>query len=286
MDWKRILIGKWSWKRPIYSILSIYLLLVIIAIFFADRLIFFPPPSSYDKDLPNLTTLESSPEETTAVLHLKAAPEKPTLLFSHGNAEDLGDWLPVFEAWHSMGLGVIAYDYPGYGQSSGTPSEASCERSTKAVHQYLEFLGIPDSSVVIVGRSVGSGPSIWLASQMEAKALVLISPFTSAFQVAFPLPFPFLPRDRFPNLKRIRSIELPLLVIHGSEDEVTPASHGKSLADASPASLKSFLPIDGGGHNDLFHLHGDELIRRIAGFAENPAITDPSLPGPSTPGTD
>ncbi len=275
MDWKRILIGRWSWKRPFYSILSIYLLLVIIAIFFADHLIFFPPPSSYKKDLPGLTYLASSQEETTAVLHLKAASGKPTLFFSHGNAEDLGDWLPVFEAWHSMGLGVLAYDYPGYGQSSGTPSEASCQRSIKAAHQYLGSLGIPDSSVVIVGRSVGSGPSIWLASQMDAKALVLISPFTSAFQVAFPLPFPFLPRDRFPNLKRIWNIELPLLIIHGSEDEVIPASHGKSLVDASPANLKTFIPIDGGGHNDLFQLHGDEIIRRIARFAEDPTVVDP-----------
>ncbi len=228
MDWKRILVGKWSWKRPLYSLLSIYLLLAIVAIFFADRLIFIPPPSSYDPDLPGLEHIASSEKESTAIIHLKARPGKPTLLFSHGNAEDMCDWLPVFEEWHSMGLGVMAYDYPGYGQSRGKPTEASCQRSIAQTREALNERGVPDSSIIIVGRSVGSGPSVWLASQMNAKALVLISPFTSAFNVAFPLPFPILPRYRFPNLKRIQKIDTPLLIIHGKNDEVIPFSHGKA----------------------------------------------------------
>lgn len=267
MNWKRILIGKWSWKRPIYSLASIYLLLVIVAVFFADRLIFIPPPPSYSKDLPGLEYVASSKQETTAVLHLKAAPGKPTLLFSHGNAEDMGDWLPIFEEWHSMGLGVMAYDYPGYGQSWGTPSEASCQRSIDDARKYLKFHGVPDSSTVIVGRSVGSGPSVWLASEMNAKALILISPFTSAFNVAFPLPFPILPRDRFPNLKRIRTIQTPLLIIHGENDEVIPFSHGKKLFEASPSPAKEFFPIPAAGHNDLFDVAGGEIIAKVAEFA-------------------
>ena len=267
MDWKRILIGKWSWKRPFYSLISIYLMLVVVAVFFADRIIFIPPPPSYRSDLPGLELIESPEGEVTAVLHLKAEPDKPTLLFSHGNAEDLGDWLPVFGEWHSKGLGVIAYDYPGYGHSSGTASEASCERSISCVRNHLKFNAVPESSVVIVGRSVGSGPSVWLASEMNAKALILISPFTSAFNVAFPLPFPILPRDRFPNLQRIRTISTPLLIIHGENDEVIPFTHGEQLFAASPSNTKEFFAIPGAGHNDLFDVAGEEIIERVANFA-------------------
>lgn len=128
---------------------------------------------------------------------------------------------------------------------------------------------IPPESVVIFGRSVGSGPSIYLAeSYPEVKALILMSPFKSTFTTAIPLPFAIFPRDRFPNLKRIRNSALPLLVIHGAEDEVIPASHGKALVAASPAVSKTFLPIPGGGHNDLFQIAGDEILDRIIAFAE------------------
>lgn len=242
-------------------------MLVVVAVFFADRLIFKPPPPSYGKDLLGLELIESSEGEITAIFHLKAEPDKPTLLFSHGNAEDLGDWLPVFGEWHSKGLGVIAYDYPGYGHSRGTACEASCERSISCVRNYLKFNAVPESSVVIVGRSVGSGPSVWLASEMNAKALVLISPFTSAFSVGFPLPFPVLPRDRFPNLKRIRKISTPLMLIHGDNDEVIPFAHGEKLFAASPATIKEFLAIPGAGHNDLFNVAGENIIQRVAEFA-------------------
>ncbi len=270
MNWKTLLIGKWNWKRPIYSLASIYLIFVIIAVFFADRLIFVPPPPSYTEDLPRLELIASSKDETTAILHLKAAPGKPTLLFSHGNAEDMGDWLPIFERWHSMGLGIMAYDYPGYGHSKGTPSEASSQRSIAAVSKHLSESGTPDSSIVIVGRSVGSGPSIWLASEIKAKAIILISPFTSAFNVAFPLPFPILPRDRFPNLKRIQKIKTPLLIIHGENDEVIPFSHGQKLFTASPSTTKEILPIPSAGHNDLFDMASDQIIQKVAAFAQQP----------------
>ncbi len=164
MNWKSIVIGKWNWKRPFFSIAAIYILLAFFAVSCADRLIFMPPPSSYGEDLPGLQYVGSSDEdeksETIAYLHLKADPGKPTLLFSHGNAEDIGGWLPVFKEWHSMGLGVMAYDYPGYGQSQGTPTEKSCERAIRWVHGMLTTMeGVRPSSVVIVGRSVGSGPA-------------------------------------------------------------------------------------------------------------------------------
>ena len=268
MNWKRILIGRWSWKRPIYSLVSIYLLLVVVAVFFADRIIFMPPPPSYGDDLPGLALIASTKKETTAVFYLKADPGKPTLLFSHGNAEDMGDWVPVLEQWHSMGLGVMAYDYPGYGKSGGAPSEASCERSIAAARKFLTSQGVRDSSIVIVGRSVGSGPSVWLAAQMDAKALVLISPFTSAFNVAFPLPFPILPRDRFPNFKRIPEIDTPLLIIHGKNDEVIPFTHGQKLFDASPSPTKELIAIPNAGHNDLFEVASEQIIHKVSSFAQ------------------
>lgn len=265
MDWKRILIGKWSWKRPFQSLLSIYLILAVVAVFFADRIIFIPPAPSYASDFNGLIRLTTESGESVAALHYPARPGMPTLLYSHGNAEDLGQATEFYQAWHEMGFGVFAYDFPGYGQSTGTPDEASCNRSIQSAWNHLVRSGAPATSIVVVCRSVGGGPGTWLASREKPAGLVLIAPFTSAFAV--PIPFPLFPRDRFPNLKLIRSLRTPLLVLHGENDEVIPPSHGRKLVEASPASDKTFSLIRGAGHNDLFEVDGDGIIQQIADFA-------------------
>ncbi len=268
MNWKKILIGKWSWKRPFISLACIYLLLGIIAVFFADRVIFIPPPASYAADYPGLRYLKSTEGESIAYIHMTAAAGKPTLLYSHGNAEDLADSQPLYDEFHAGGLGVFAYDYPGYGLSTGTPSEESTQRAIMAAWKHLTGSGIPPASIIITGRSVGGGPSVWLASLNEPAGLILISPFKSAFTTAFDLPFPLFPCDRFPNLERIRSFDRPLLVIHGEDDEVIPFSHGRELVDACASADKNLHPIPAARHNDLFQIGAEQIFPLVRGFAE------------------
>jgi alpha-beta hydrolase superfamily lysophospholipase len=271
MDWKRILIGKWSWKRPFISLASIYFLLFIIAVFFADRVIFIPPPASYSSDDPGLQFLKTSEGESIACIHLPAAEGMPTILYSHGNEEDLKDSQPLYDEFHASGLGVFAYDYPGYGVSTGTPNEESTQRAIMACWKHLTAKGIPPCSIVIAGRSVGSGPSVWLASQTEPAGLFLISPFKSAFTTAFDLRFPLFPRDRFPNLDRIRHFDRPLLVIHGEDDEVIPVRHGRALVEACPSQDKKFQGIPHAGHNDLFEIGYEEIFQSVIEFAKRVA---------------
>jgi abhydrolase domain-containing protein 17 len=267
MDWKRLLIGKWSWKRPFISLGSVYLLLALFAVSCADRILFAPPVSSYATSLGGLEKLETPEGESIAFIYLAPAPGKKTLLFSHGNAEDMGEYLQWFEELRYHGLGIAAYDYPGYGQSTGTPSEASCERAISAAWQRLMEKKVKPEDIVIMGRSVGSGPSVWLAGrEKDVAGMILLSPFKSAFTTVTQIPI--LPGDRFPNIKRIRDIDLPLLVIHGTEDGIINCSHGEALVAASPATNKTYHPIAGAGHNDLFLLAEDEINELIVGFAE------------------
>jgi abhydrolase domain-containing protein 17 len=274
MNWKRILIGKWSWKRPFVSLASIYLLLALIAAFFADRVIFIPPPASYKTDYPGLKFLKSTESESIAYIHMPAAAGMPTLLYSHGNAEDLKVSEFLYEEFHAKGLGVFAYDYPGYGLSTGTPTEESTQRAIMSCWKHLTASGISPSSIIITGRSVGSGPSVWLASQVEPAGLILFSPFKSAFTTAFDLPFPLFPRDRFPNLKRIRTFERPLLVIHGEDDEVIPVSHGRALVEACPSGSKKFLGIPSARHNDLFNVGYDLIFPEVLTFTNHSTLQD------------
>lgn len=271
MKWQQILIGKWSWKRPFYTLGSVYILLAFVAVFLADRLIFIPPPSFYTVGHAGLRFVKTTEGESIAYVHLVAAEGMPTLLYSHGNAEDLADSQALYDEFHASGLGVIAYDYPGYGLSTGMTNEASTQRAIMAVWKHLNSSGIEPSSIVITGRSVGGGPSVWLASQTKAAGLVLISTFKSTFTTAFDLPFPLFPRDRFPNLKRIRSYSCPLLVIHGEDDEVIPVTHGRELVGACASKDKKFHLIHGARHNDLFEIGGEGIFLLVRDFAERVA---------------
>jgi alpha-beta hydrolase superfamily lysophospholipase len=264
-----LLIGRWTWYRPLVSLAFIYFLLALFAVFFADRMIFLPPAPSYDRSERNLVFIETAAGETLAAIHHPAATGNPTLLFSHGNAEDIGQLRELFDHWRREGLGVLAYDYPGYGLSTGEPTEASATRAGRGAWDFLtKEKGIPSGDIVIVGRSVGGGPACALAATVDARALVLISPFTSAYAVR--VPTWLFPRDRFRNLKLMPGIDEPLLVIHGENDDIIPPSHGGQLYASSPSDAKTWHPVPGAGHNDLF-LIGHDLPDVISAFARNPS---------------
>ena len=235
----------------------------------ADKLIFMPRPSSYGTDHPGLFHLETESRDQIAALHFPARPGQPTVLYSHGNAEDIGESGGFYDALQKEGWGVLAYDYPGYGQSTGQPSEEGCEEAIDAAWKHLTAgLGIAPDNIVIMGRSVGSGPSVWLASREHPRALVLVSPFTSTFAVLPPAQY-LLPADRFPNLRRIRRRDLPLLVIHGENDRVIPFDHGRTLHQASPARKKHFVALPATDHNDLYFLRLPTVIDELVRFAGN-----------------
>lgn len=254
------------WLRLLLLLVLSYATFVLIAHVFADRMIFLPRPASYGNDLDGLQRFETSAGETIAAVHLPAAEGFPTLLYSHGNAEDVGNSLPIYQEFHRAGFGVLAYDYPGYGQSTGSPDEAACERAIAAAWRFLtEDHGLDPSGIVLVGLSVGSGPSVWLDSRESPAAMVLIAPFTSAFAVRPPAQYLF-PADRFPNLRRIRESATPLLVIHGTRDRIVPIAHGRKLHEASQAERKAFLRLPETGHNTIYQRNLDGILVALREF--------------------
>ena len=262
--WRKYLLGTWSWKRPIYSLLSIYLIFFIIVLFFADALIFQPPAGTYSDTQQNLVLLVNDKQQEVASVYLEAEPNRPTILWSHGNAETIGTAFPLLQYLNrNEGIGFIAYDYPGYGLSEGKPNEQGCYANIEATWKFLtEDKKIAPENIIILGQSVGSGPSTYLAEKVinagtPPSALILISPFTSINRVPFGVNV--FPNDRFSNISRIKNITCPLLIIHGDKDKVISQSHGKELFEKSPldATKKQFLDLKDTGHNDLL---GKELF--------------------------
>ena len=239
------------WFRLIRGLAIVYAGLCVFSCTMADRLIFMPQRPAYTTKAPALVRLPTSKGESIVAFYYPAKPGKPTVLYSHGNAEDIGNSIELYQQWRNDGWGILPYDYPGYGHSSGSPSESSSERAIDAAWSFLTGdHSVTPSKIIVVGRSVGSGPSVYLASKHPCAGLVLISPFTSTFAIHSPLQH-ILPGDRFPNLKRIRKIDTPLLVIHGERDSIIPTDHGRTLHQASPAKIKHFVGVPNAGHNDI-----------------------------------
>jgi hypothetical protein len=173
----------------------------------------------------------------------------PAVVFAHGNGELIDFWPQMLSRFSGMGLGLLLVEYPGYGRSAGSPSQAAiAEAFSLAYDRLLSRPDVDPARVVFFGRSLGGGAVCELALTKPAAALILMSCFTSvrSFAVRYLAP-PFLIRDPMDNLAAVRRFEGPVLVIHGRHDEVIPFGHGRALAGAARSGK---LIAYEAGHND------------------------------------
>ena len=158
-----------------------------------------------------------------------------TVLFSHANAEDVSmvfAWLRELSL--RLGVNVLGYSYTGYARSSKPPSELDVYADVDAAWDYLMARKVDARRVVLYSRSVGSGPTLYLAERLSAAGtppagVVLQSPILSVFRIAFDFRYT-LPGDLFPNVDRVGGARCPVLVIHGTHDEVVPFWHGQGCS--------------------------------------------------------
>ncbi len=230
----------------------------------SDRIIFQPPRSTY-RDGPDILKLTTADGKRISAVYLPNVSSRYTLLFTHGNAEDLGDDLPWLEQLRAHGFAVFAIDYHGYGTSEGTPSEKALYMDEDAAYDYLtNTLHVAPANILVLGRSVGAAPAVDLASRRPVGGLIVRSGFVSAFRVLTRIPL--VPWDKFRNRDKIRRVHCPVLIIHGDRDSVIPFWHGRALYDAAPEP-KKFIAVPGADHNDLEFVAGDRFFKWLQDFA-------------------
>ncbi|KAK1292086.1 hypothetical protein QJS10_CPB17g00239 [Acorus calamus] len=175
-----------------------------------------------------------------------------TVLYSHGNAADLGQMLDLFlELRAHLRVNIMSYDYSGYGASTGKPSEFNTYYDIEAVYNCLKKdYGIRQEDIILYGQSVGSGPTLHLAARLQRlRAVILHSAILSGIRVLYPVKMTFW-FDIFKNIDKIRQVNCPVLVIHGTADDIVDWSHGKRLWELSKEKYDP-LWIKGGGHCNL-----------------------------------
>jgi len=176
------------------------------------------------------------------------------VIYFHGNAGNLYHRIHEGKIIFNMGYDLIISGYRGYGGSSGTPTEDGIYEDGKCILTYVTgTLNYSPDKVYLYGRSLGTTVAVHIAQNKDLGGVILITPLTSAAEFIsekFPGMLRSLGRKRFQSIEKINSLRSPLLVIHGTHDEVIPYNLGVKLYNAF-SGRKEFVTIKGGGHNNL-----------------------------------
>lgn len=215
-------------------------------------------------------TLQTANDQSIVAIYIRKNSGR-TILYSHGNAEDLGQILPYIDRMaETCAADVLAYDYCGYSLSTGEPSEENCYFSINAAYEFLRKPGSSSAKnpIIAFGRSIGSGPTVDLVSRHpEINAMVLQSPIESAGRAVGNQTISYIGYrlDLFKNYEKAPLIKCKVFVMHGTADEVVPFRNGQAIQEACVGAVEPYW-VRGRGHNDMPE---NDCLRKIREFVDN-----------------
>jgi fermentation-respiration switch protein FrsA (DUF1100 family) len=251
-------------------VLGAYVLTVASVYLFQKNIVFRPAPLAkdytYELGYPCKEFFLQTPSgDSINALWLPASTDssRGAILYLHGNADNLSRWAGYHEDFTSRGYDFLAIDYRGYGKSSGKPNEQRMYEDAAIAYDWMRQQYEPEA-ITLYGRSLGTGVSSHLARNVEAKRLVLETPYDnirSAIQKSIPLlwlPFPL--KYKFPNNEYLPEVDMPTYIFHGTKDAVVPYASAAMLKPLLPEK-DHFITIRGGKHRNLseFELFQDKL---------------------------
>jgi fermentation-respiration switch protein FrsA (DUF1100 family) len=229
----------------------------------------FPPLQTYEGEVEDLWLQASDGVKINAFYRSNPA-SKQVLLWFHGNAENLGYGLGQMRTLAKIGVNIFALDYRGYGKSEGRPTEAGVYRDANAAYDYLvKQRHFHAENIIIHGHSLGGAVAVDLAMRRPCGGLIVQSSFTNARAMTreiFAMPLiEYVVRSQFDSQEKIRAMHVPILIVHGTRDDVVPFAMGEQLFAAAPEP-KRFYPIGGAGHNNLLEAGGEEYLDCLRRF--------------------
>lgn len=248
------------------TVVLFYLVLLGALYLWQSRLVFFPQrmlhgnPSLYKLEYEDLTF--DAGGESIHAWFVEGRPGQPVVLCCHGNAGNISDRLEQLRAIHNEGLSVLAFDYAGYGWSTGDPSETQMYTDAGAAFSWLLRRGFTPNRIIVYGESLGGAVATQLAANVHPLLLVLEATFTSLEDVAkihYPwVPVSWLLKYRFDTRAHLAGVKSPVVVIHSPQDELVPIEQARELCRSLGTSCR-FMETTG-THNSMPPIPWSKLL--------------------------
>ncbi|MBI5207572.1 MAG: alpha/beta hydrolase [Candidatus Firestonebacteria bacterium] len=264
--------------KIIILFISIIIVLWILVRFLEPSLIYYPSriiniPIAQRINYEEVTFKTDDGKNLWGILSL-SRDKKGTIIYFHGNAGNIYNRFDIIYNIQKQGFNVLAFDYRGYGKSSGEPDEEGLYKDGKAAFDYiLNHPLIDKNNIIFLGESLGGAVAVHLAQNTKfCKAIILISTFTSIQDMSKEIfsifPLYIFSKSKYDSIKKIKNISVPILIIHGTQDDIVPFSHGEKLFKQAN-NPKNFIPIKGAQHNDIYIWEQGQIFNIISDFISN-----------------
>jgi fermentation-respiration switch protein FrsA (DUF1100 family) len=266
--------------KVIISALCIYLVLLVALALFQRTFIYFPhtleATYTFPPYVPELEEVFIACEDGATIhgIYAPAGRSTPVILIFHGNAGNITHRYFLVQGFHQLNYPVFLIDYHGYGKSEGTPSEVNLYLDGRAALKWLkEEKGVAPNQIVLLGKSLGSGVAVELATKKSFKGVILETPVSSIASVArshFPyncFPVNFLLRDKYDNLSKIASVRSPVIFIHGTRDSIVGKRESEKLFEKANNPKELYL-VEGADHNDVQDVEPQKYWERVSRWIE------------------
>jgi uncharacterized protein len=260
----------------VFIIIASYIILCCILYFRQSGILYVPKadicayPSDFGLQYENVQ-LNTSDGETLASWFLPHPRERFTVLICHGNGGNIGDRRYTMEFFYNLECNQLIFDYRGYGNSSGKPSEQGTYLDSIAAYDYLvNTKKTAPEKIIVFGRSLGGAIAVWLALKKKVAGIIIESTFISLAAIGkqkYPFfPVQFLAKYSYNTLQRMPEIYCPVLVAHSREDNTVPFSFSEQLFKAvnSPKLFAELI----GEHNDWDNFHNESYKQTVKQFFE------------------
>ncbi|HET6523644.1 alpha/beta hydrolase [Sphingopyxis sp.] len=245
----------------------VVLALVTTALLYTQqRRIIFPAPRDYPHEaLPGFRLVHTQTDDglRLSAFYRPAAPGRKTILFFHGNGDNMIGAIEATRGPAAAGHGLMLVEYRGYGGNPGSPGEDGLYRDAEAAMRWLGEAGVAADNIAVVGNSIGSGPATEIALRHDVAALILVSGL-SDLPAAVRRQAPFAPRwlvrDRFDNLSKLRRVKAPVFLMHGDADTLVTPDHLDRLAEARPDA--TVARVAGAGHELAYTAPAQAILTR------------------------
>ena len=252
----------------------IYLIVLVFLFFFQRSLLYHPNVNNYfnDKLKVDIEEVQIKTSDNINLLgwfHKKDLNKFKTIVYFHGNAGKLENRIHKLNHFKDMDVNFLIISWRGFSGNSGKPTETGLYEDGKSTIDWLKNIGLSDKDIVLYGESLGTGIATHIAQNRKFAGLVLETPFTSMVDAAKKV-YPYIPvglllKDRFENEKKIKNINIPVLVMHGEADQIVPFKMGKKIYEIANKPKYSYFTK----HDNHMMEYDEKLVFALSSFIKS-----------------